>query len=367
MFNINKITLLLSNRCNLKCSYCFVSTENEEQLSEEQISIFIRWFLQQKNTANYRELDIFGGEPFFEFELLKMAIQFFKKHNRDKESRIHTIPVNGTILTEEILRFIKKEKLSVSISLDGNRANNTARKFKQGKDCFDTVWSNMNKFKDFMGYPPQIKMTVTPDNVKDLCANVRFLVEKGFYDVYPNPAHIKVKWSKDNMNIFLSEFEKMLHFYVLRRLRKQPIQIAPIDCLWGKKAEDLRPEDFHCGFGTQPMLHPDGNIYVCEQGFSGKKHWKDLYHVGSIAGGKVSINLGKMQEMDDYNIFTYFDLRNKNHPLSAIWAKMACCSFDELDTLSDKEDIENALDMYLLSSELTLKHYDKLKKTVNSK
>ncbi|MCK5083785.1 MAG: 4Fe-4S cluster-binding domain-containing protein, partial [Candidatus Omnitrophica bacterium] len=71
MFNINKITLLLSNRCNLKCSYCFVSTENEEQLSEEQISIFIRWFLQQKNTANYRELDIFGGEPFFEFELLK--------------------------------------------------------------------------------------------------------------------------------------------------------------------------------------------------------------------------------------------------------------------------------------------------------
>ncbi|HBG61626.1 MAG: hypothetical protein A2Y03_09480 [Omnitrophica WOR_2 bacterium GWF2_38_59] len=361
MVSINKVLLFLSNRCNLSCSYCFVSTKDEARLSTKQISIFIKWFLEQNCHTDYRELDFFGGEPFLELDLLQMSIPFFREQNRDKKSQIHTIPVNGTILTEEMLRFSKEQNLSVSISLDGDRTSNAGRKFKQGGDSFDIIWGNMQKFREFMGCPPQIKMTVTPDNVKDLFANVNFLFEEGFYNVYPNPAHIKVKWAKSDVDVYLNEFKKILQLYIIRRSRKQPIEIAPIDALWRKKAEDLVMEDFSCGYGTQPMLHPDGNIYICEHSFSEQKYWKDLFCVGSIVNDSVHIDFEKMRKLADYNIFTQFDLRNKNHPLAPIFSKMACCSFTENNTFLNKEDIENALDMYLLSSDYVLKSYERLK------
>lgn len=325
MFKIDRASIALSNHCNLRCTYCFVERNKIERLNKEQIEIFIKWFIKQPSDNFYKKLHLFGGEPFLEFDLLKDAISFFKKQNTKKESIIDTINTNGTILSKEILDFIKEEKLMIAFSLDGDRMSNFARKFKNGKDCFDVVWNNMKKFREFIGYPPSIKMTILPSNVKNLYSNIRFLVENGFYKIEPNHCFVTTKWSRRDLNEYINEFRKILHLYLHCTLLKKPISIWPITEAWGKSnIDDFKEGHFHCGCGRQPFLSFDGNLYGCELGFSDKKYFKEKLLIGKVTNKKVIIDVLRLNQVGENNVLKQYDFKNRDHCVQYLFGEMFC-------------------------------------------
>lgn len=361
MLEINRAIIALSNRCNLNCDYCFVKRNDLSRLNEQQIKTFIKWFINQPGNSDYKKISFLGGEPFLEFDLLKSAILFFKKHNTNKKCIIDNIYTNGTVMTQEILDFIKKEKLRVSFSLDGDRISNFARKFKNGKNCYDTVWNNMRKFREFIA-PPYITMVVLPSNVKNLYSNIKFLIENGFYKISFQPCFIKVRWSYESSNLFLNKFKKIVYLYLCFLLLKKPIYIWPITEVWGKNIEELKDEDFHCGFGDQPFLSFDGNIYNCELSFSDQPCFKNKFIIGRVTNKKVVINIIKMQEYGKYNIFEQYNLRNKNHSAAHLFRKMICYAYDSKGRILPKDYIENAMNIYLKMIELPLRFSNSFRK-----
>lgn len=360
MDNFPKATIVLSNHCNLSCSYCFVKQNNRKHLSIGRIKTFIKWFVEQAPKDKPIKLNFFGGEPFLEFDLLKESILFFKNLLAEKEYAIDTIPTNGTILTEKMLDFVRRECLRVSFSLDGAKISNLARRFKNNTSCFDRVWNNMNKFQNYVKYSPMIKLTVLPSNVNNLFSNIKFLFENGFNYLWPNPCVFTAKWEKDMVNTFINEYKKILRFYLAKKLSGDVLKIVPLDDILEKSAMGaLQERDFFCGLGEEPILSPKGDIYACDSVLLNNAKLTSRFKVGRVTRTRVDIDLTKINLFQKYNLYEHHDLKNKNHFLSGLFRRRPCFTLDSKGKILKKNYIENILDLHLNIFELSLKLFTK--------
>ena len=68
-----------------------------------------------KNTPSQEKIDIgfFGGEPLLEFELIKKITEIIENHPSFNNKLVElTVVTNGTIFSDEIADFLKKEAKS---------------------------------------------------------------------------------------------------------------------------------------------------------------------------------------------------------------------------------------------------------------
>lgn len=363
---INKISLFLSNRCNLDCAYCGVEKKNVSRLTPPLIRTFISWFLSQGTTSQERGMSITGGEPFLEFKLIKTAVKFFKKNNTGKNSVIDTIPTNGTLMTEDMMDFIRKEGLKVAFSIDGDKLTNSPRFFTDGRPAFETAWRNLEKFRLRMGYAPRVYMTVLPGNVHKLYDNVKFMVDRGYYDIKPDIGRLPVRWKKDKLDVLLIEFRKVLSLYLRRKLEGKPIKIYPLAFIWGNKEGSIDPRFFHCGYGDKLILHPDGHIYNCELPVSGNGYWKDFFKVGSVNGNKVVIDWKKVRKVCDFDIYKEFGLKVRNPKIAPLFKNNACLACNLNGGFIEKHEIQERLDAQIGIVELCLEFYENARQRIKS-
>ena len=61
----------------------------------------------------------FGGEPLMNKELLYQIVDYCKNSLGLKLG--YTITTNGTLIDEEFVNFARKNKMSIGISIDGNK------------------------------------------------------------------------------------------------------------------------------------------------------------------------------------------------------------------------------------------------------
>lgn len=126
-----KVTLNITNRCNLDCLYCAVSsTKNAPgDLSLEE------WKEVVDELAGIKvfHLLISGGEPFMRPDFSELLKHIFKYHFRI------SINTNGTLFNDEVLSLVSESRRmdNVQVSLDGPDAE--THDFIRGKGTFEKV------------------------------------------------------------------------------------------------------------------------------------------------------------------------------------------------------------------------------------
>ncbi len=114
--------------CNLRCTYCFY-TEKENlfggvarpQMPPEVLESFIRQYIAAQSTPEV-QFAWQGGEPtLLGIDFLKTAVALQARHAGNKKIT-NTIQTNGTRLTDDWCRFLKKNAFLVGLSIDGPRA-----------------------------------------------------------------------------------------------------------------------------------------------------------------------------------------------------------------------------------------------------
>ena len=139
--NENKLEILsiiLTNRCNLKCVYCGrnENKNNEcvkkELSNEEWIEIF-----KDAKTVGLKKVNMTGGEIFCRnnsIELIKSTIDLGLNVS---------IETNGTMVTENQIKELSKyrDHLSMSISLDG--INPETNDLTRGKGSFEKTFNTI--------------------------------------------------------------------------------------------------------------------------------------------------------------------------------------------------------------------------------
>jgi uncharacterized protein len=163
---LSQLTIATTYRCNLGCRYCYAGGGNyysglkidtDDRTVEQVIELVFNLYDEVLNVM------FFGGEPLLNFPLIKHTIAYINKHQ--KKPPQYSIITNGTIFTEEIMSFIKNNKIRLVISLDGPKwIHNENRPFKSGKGSFDIIKKNINNLRK-KGIEFEIETTYTAKHI----------------------------------------------------------------------------------------------------------------------------------------------------------------------------------------------------------
>jgi uncharacterized protein len=142
---IRRITLHVSNDCNLRCKYCFGNggSYNQERklMTEQTAREFVDFCVNQ--FERIEKIVFFGGEPMLNLKVMELVCARFKYYK--EERKIKTLPkfiiiTNGTILTDRMLAFIKENISIITVSIDGPKEiNDIQRIYKDGKGSYEKI------------------------------------------------------------------------------------------------------------------------------------------------------------------------------------------------------------------------------------
>ena len=158
--------------CNLACTYCYY-LDKSELLAESGLhrmadDLLERYLIQHIQVS--ADQTVFfswhGGEPTLAGpDYFRRIVELQKKYLPANRTAVNGIQTNGTLLTDEWCRFLKKENFVVGISLDGPERFHSIYRFrKDGQSSFDKVLQAYQLLK-FHEIPCEILCVVHAQNV----------------------------------------------------------------------------------------------------------------------------------------------------------------------------------------------------------
>lgn len=112
----------MTSRCNHRCIYCYVnassSNSKNSDMDEETVKDTVDFIFQ--SPSDRITIEISGGEPLLNFPAVEALIDYSNELNKrfGKDLR-HTIVTNLTAMDEDMVKFLIKNNVGISTSLDG--------------------------------------------------------------------------------------------------------------------------------------------------------------------------------------------------------------------------------------------------------
>ncbi len=135
MGKIKLLVLRLTERCNLRCAYCYAARDNGDCFEMDKETAFRAVELCCPEGDTLR-IQFTGGEPLLRLDLMEAVAAYGAETGR---KLILSVQTNGTLLTPEACRRLKKIRCGVGVSLDGVREANSLRVFPDGTESYDEV------------------------------------------------------------------------------------------------------------------------------------------------------------------------------------------------------------------------------------
>ena len=255
------LTLHLTERCNLRCTYC-TREKLPRDMSEEVLDAACELAFSAGGRAG---LCFFGGEPLLQRPLIERAFANCRKRSEETGIRIdYRMTTNGTLLTEDFLRTAAQEPLIIGLSTEG-LAQDICRKYPNGSGTFAEL---EEKSRLLLKYIPQsyAMMTIAPQAAEKLAESVRYLRGLGFRRINMTIAYGKnVHWTDEALDTVNAQLREAADFYAESFMQGHPFYFSPLDSKISDVIRGYNPAD-RCHLGMRQMpVAPDGNIYACTQ------------------------------------------------------------------------------------------------------
>lgn len=319
--SLHQIILQVTQRCNLKCNYCFYGCGNYENRNHSNKKMT---FGMAKNIINYifehsKDLDsiivsFYGGEPLLEFDLINKCIEYIKLEFEGKKVRF-SMTTNATLIDEKKVKFLVDNDFDLTISLDGTKElHDSNRKFANGKGSFDIIMRNLKYLKE--EYPEFYKKirfnTVASEKCDINCIDNFFTNNEVLEENMTTLSPINELYTSNNINynddyyisskfelfkVFLAAIGKLDSKYVSKLFSQKIGQIAHVNNIMRSNGS------YTVGHPAGPCIpgvmrlfvNTDGQFFPCERVSETSK----VMQVGSIDTGldldkiKRLINVGQ--------------------------------------------------------------------------
>lgn len=189
-FDPKGLTLLMTNQCQLRCTYCYAASGNFPalHLSLETGYAAIDFIYEQLKKRNYPKFHISlhgGGEPTFPWNTMKKLVAYAREKPIHTEITLTSNGVWSRQQTQWIMAYID----FVGISMDGSpRTQDIQRPFASGKPSSHLVMQSIHEL-EMHHRPYRLRLTATPpfdhleDDIRYLCENTscqRMQIEAAF-------------------------------------------------------------------------------------------------------------------------------------------------------------------------------------------
>lgn len=256
------VTMLLTNDCNLACSYCFESNKGKDYMPKEMaLDILKATYNQVDPMAGIFTLNMFGGEPLMNWDTFKAVCDYVLENNL--KIRI-TATTNLTLLTDEMIDYIDELSIPVLVSVDGIKEVHD----KHRCNSFDKVIENMKKLIDRdLGYLIEARMTVAPDTAKYMYESVKMLVDLGINNIANVPAS-DLEWDAQSIQDYKDNYEKILDMYINilnDETNKRNISLYKVDQALNLALEPIKEDTSMCNISNPRWVIVDwkGDIWPC--------------------------------------------------------------------------------------------------------
>ena len=256
------VTMLLTNDCNLACSYCFESNKGKDYMPKEMaLDILKATYNQVDPMTGIFTLNMFGGEPLMNWDTFKAVCDYVLENNL--KIRI-TATTNLTLLTDEMIDYIDELSIPVLVSVDGIKEVHD----KHRCNSFDKVIENMKKLIDRdLGYLIEARMTVAPDTAKYMYESVKMLVDLGINNIANVPAS-DLEWDTQSIQDYKDNYEKILDMYIdilNDETNKRNISLYKVDQALNLALEPIKEDTSMCNIGNPRWVIVDwkGDIWPC--------------------------------------------------------------------------------------------------------
>jgi uncharacterized protein len=277
--SLRSLTLTVTERCNLRCAYCQVKKDEPRTMSPETIDLAVD--LLARESEGPLQLSFYGGEPFLARELVERAATRLRAAAGPRPVAVN-VPTNALLFDHEACALVLREKMELTISLDGDTLPSERRDLA-GHDATEEL---LRKLPSILALEPGCRllarMTVTPTNVGKLSAHVRSLYRYGFRRIVFQPAH-EPEWTDEAIATWGHEHQRIGTWLVgLAGAGKTPPELLPWQGIEQKLV--LGSPRVHCGAGVRVMgVAPDGGLYPCYRFAS--EQGGGAYRLGDVATG----------------------------------------------------------------------------------
>lgn len=128
----NNLILMLSQSCNLNCTYCYADGgeyNNKGFMDQETASKAIDFIFSQSEKDEIN-INLFGGEPLLNFQLFKFCVEYSRKKADEANKKVSfSTTTNGTLIDNETAAVLSQNKFSVTLSIDGDELTHDRNRF----------------------------------------------------------------------------------------------------------------------------------------------------------------------------------------------------------------------------------------------
>ncbi|MDR1774406.1 MAG: radical SAM protein [Clostridioides sp.] len=331
---IEMVTLELTEKCNLRCTYCIYQKENEnfrsyghKEMNFETAKKAIDFVYNHSKDIKEKPYTItfYGGEPLLRYDLIKKCINYAEENIVDK-NLYYAITTNATLITEEMANYFAKKRVAITVSIDGSKKiHDKHRVYSDGKGTFEDTLKGLKKlvtaYSEYAKDDIFINTVVSPpynkerlDEIQEFFDDLKWLpkeciitysyVDKGYIlneeiellkEMICNENHNELSpidsWSLSRQNDKYIEENSKLKLFTNAENEKELIRIQQRRIF--DKPMKIYPFNSCCIPGVNRLyITTDGNFLPCEKVGEGPV-------IGNIEDG-FNLKILKEYYFDDY-------------------------------------------------------------------
>jgi uncharacterized protein len=261
----HRYTLCITLRCNLACSYCYV-TKNQATMSLSTARRAVDFIYRHAPSQGEIDIGFFGGEPLLEFRLLRDITDLIEAHPSFDPQRVSlALTTNGTVFSDDIARFLESHGFKVCVSCDGPPdVHNLHRRARTGKGTACKVEHTLVEAQRALSRI-SVNAVYHPSTFRYLPETVDYLSGLGLREIHLNP-DFSAQWTLADAESLPVVYKALADRYIAWYLADDPHYLSLID----NKVAVLVRGGFspleRCYMGRAEMaITPDGGIYPCER------------------------------------------------------------------------------------------------------
>ena len=205
----SRLTLVLTNRCNMNCSYCYQRAREPASMSWDAARAGVDLALSMPGRVV--ELTFYGGEPLLEFELIRRAVEYASDSLAAGRRIRYWVVTNGTLIDDEVSDFLALHKVMTQVSFDGVPEAQSLR----GRGTFEKLDRALDLMRD--AHPDhferhtEVCITAPPETVPYMADSVDYFLGKGTREIDLSPVITPSPgWSDDLVGELEKQFARIL-------------------------------------------------------------------------------------------------------------------------------------------------------------
>ncbi len=282
---------ILTDACNFNCAYCFIEHDRQknnfkerymsEKVALDGLDFFVDQVKQNKERTDERKaIQFYGGEPLLNFKVMKKVLEKIDQYKQEKilpKDIELTVVTNGSLLTMEVVTFLKKHNVGITISIDGDEMSTSNRVDHAGKPVYNKILKGIENCKT-VGAHFALSVTLTEETISNPERTLNTI-----FEISPDRVGFNLLLPGDHFNDVTGDYSKRASDFIINAFKLIRETGIVYEDNFIRKVESFAKAKVcvsDCGAvgGNQIIIQPDGKIGACE-GFIGERKFmvSDIY------------------------------------------------------------------------------------------